>query len=494
MGCVDLYRPLPLKVVKLKKVDLLVLRAFAGPFLVTFFIVLLFFVLQFFYVYIDDFVGKGLEWYVVLELIVYLSANVVPIALPLAILLSSIMTFGAMGERYELTALKSSGISLARFMGSTVVATLLLSIGSLAFSNYVMPSANLKFYTTLFDITQSKPALDIEPNQFYTDIDDYVIKIDRKGEDGQRIYGVYVANQSSRRANDDIMVADSGIMFTTRDNTLLVFRLYNGKKYEVMRPDNRSGQTHRQTVTEFKVMEKVFDLAQFKMTRTDEDRYRNHYIMMNMRQLNYFIDSMRQEKAALAQNVRDVLDPYFFFYRDSTRQMTVDTPMGLSPQDTLGFLSQNNLASTFSRAIAFAKSIKDRLATPIVLRQNAYERYIVRAQIEWHRKYMLAVSCLVLLFVGAPFGAIVRKGGFGYPVIFAIIFYVIYYILFKVGEDIARNGVVSPFIGMWAATFIMTPVALFFTYKAMNDSSILLLENYAIAYNKVRLWIKKRLG
>ncbi|PJF38341.1 MAG: YjgP/YjgQ family permease, partial [Phototrophicales bacterium] len=164
------------KLSNLKKVDLLVLRAFAGPFMVTFFIVLLFFVLQFFYIYIDDFVGKGLAWYIVLELILYLSANVVPIALPLAVLLSSIMAFGALGERYELTALKSSGISLGRFMRSAIVATFLLSVGSLAFSNYVMPNANLKFYTTLFDITQSKPALDIEPNKFYTDIDNYVIK------------------------------------------------------------------------------------------------------------------------------------------------------------------------------------------------------------------------------------------------------------------------------------------------------------------------------
>lgn len=479
----------------MKKVDLLVLRAFAGPFMVTFFIVLLFFVLQFFYIYIDDFVGKGLAWYIVLELILYLSANVVPIALPLAVLLSSIMAFGALGERYELTALKSSGISLGRFMGSAIVATFILSAGSLAFSNYVMPNANLKFYTTLFDITQSKPALDIEPNKFYTDIDNYVIKIDRKGEDGQRIYGVYVANQTSRRSNDDVMVADSGIMFTTRDNQFLVFRLYSGKKYEILRPDQKGkARVNRQTVTEFQEMEKVFDLSEFELTRTDEERYRNHYIMMNMEQLSYFIDSMRTEKVELSQNVRDIMDPYFYFYRDSSNAL-LPAPDSLSfTSDSLGWLDKNGIEQTFNRAIAFSKSIKDRIETPVLLKQRSYSRYINRAQIEWHRKYMLAVSCLVLLFVGAPFGAIVRKGGFGYPVIFAIIFYVIYYILYKIGEDVARNDVVEPWLGMWSATFIMLPVALFFTYKAVNDSSILILENYAMAYNKVRKWLQKRFG
>lgn len=450
--------------------------------------------LQFFYIYIDDFVGKGLAWYIVVELVMYLSANVVPIALPLAVLLSSIMAFGALGERYELTALKSSGISLGRFMGSAVVATILLSAASLAFSNYIMPNANLKFYTTLFDITQSKPALDIAPNKFYTDIDNYVIKIDRKAADGQRIYGVYVANQQSRRSNDNVMIADSGIMFTTRDNQFLVFRLYSGHKYEIMPPDQPGrARVHRQTITAFSEMEKVFDLSTFALTRTDEERYRNHYIMMNMEQLSYFIDSMRQEKVALHQQVLDIMDPYFFFLRDSSSVMLSNSAYAI-PKDSIDWLTGAGVEQTFNRAIAFAKSIKDRVETPVLLRQNSYDRYINRAQIEWHRKYMLAFSCLVLLFVGAPFGAIVRKGGFGYPVIFAIIFYIIYYILYKVGEDVARNDVVPTWLGMWMATFIMSPVALFFTYKAMNDSSILLLENYAIAYGKVKKWLQKQFG
>lgn len=147
-----------------------------------------------------------------------------------------------------------------------------------------------------------------------------------------------------------------------------------------------------------------------------------------------------------------------------------------------------------NRTVAYVKSIKDRLEAPIGMRLESFERYIVRAQIEWHRKYMLAFSCLVLLFVGAPFGTIVRKGGFGYPVLFAIIFYVIYYILFKVGEDMARKAVVTPFVGMWMASIIMLPVALFFTWKAINDSSILLLENYETVVKRWRNTLKKRFG
>lgn len=465
----------------------------------TFFIVLIFFVLQFFYIYIDDFVGKGLAWYIVLELILYLSANVVPIALPLAVLLSAIMSFGNLGERYELTALKASGISLARFMASAVVSVVLLSVGSLAFSNYVMPSANLKFYTTLIDITQSKPALDIPVGIFYTEIDNYVIKIDRKGQDGNKIYGVYVADQSNRRANDDIMVADSGIMFTSADKRFLIFRLFHGKKYEILKPERRSDNQHQQTITTFEQMEKVLDLSEFQLTRSNEERFRDHYIMMNMAQLNSFIDSVRMESSRLNRSVQEVLQPYFYFYRDSSRAMlppdkSVLPAYGADTTDITQLLPEDRRQAAVNRTVAYVKSIKDRLEAPIGMRLESFERYIVRAQIEWHRKYMLAFSCLVLLFVGAPFGTIVRKGGFGYPVLFAIIFYVIYYILFKVGEDMARKAVVTPFVGMWMASIIMLPVALFFTWKAINDSSILLLENYETVVKRWRGKLKKRFG
>lgn len=476
----------------MKKVDLLVLRTFAGPFLSTFFIVVLFFVLQFFYIYIDDFVGKGLEWYIVAELVFYLSANVVPLGLPLAVLLSSIMTFGNLGERYELTALKSSGISLAQTMRSSIAAIILLSIGSLIFSDRVMPQANLKFYTTLFDITQSKPALDIKENVFYNEIENYVIKIARKGRDNRQIYGVYIANQSSRRPNDDIMLADSGVMFTSADRQFLVLRLYNGSKYEILQPERGKEQQKRMTVTRFDEMEKVFDLSEFKMTRTDEQRYKNHYIMMNIRQLSYFIDSLQVERKQMYEATHEIMTPYFHFYRDTLTPFSIPEYAGKAPDSLFATrLHTENLSTTYNRAIAFSKTVKDRLQAPIIMRLDNFDRMIVRAKLEWNRKYMLAASCLLLLFVGAPFGALVRKGGFGYPVLFAIVFYVVYYIMFKVGEDMAKKELVTPFVGMWAGTFILAPLAFWFTMKAMNDSSLLLADQYRIGFDRLQKRVRK---
>lgn len=476
----------------MKKIDILFFRSFVGPFLLTFFIVVLFFVLQFFYVYIDDLVGKGLEWYVVSELIVYLSANTVPIALPLAVLLSALMSYGNLGERYELTAIKASGISLATFMRSSFVIVLLISAGSLAWSNFVMPEANLKFYTTLFDITRSKPALDIAQDYFYKEIDNYVIKIREKGDDGQHIYGVYIADQTDKKANNVIMTADSGLMFTTPDNLYLVLRLFHGTRYEVGNKNRRTkdkSATHQ--IMHFTEMEKVIDLSDFQFTRSDKDVYRNHYIMMSISQLSYYIDSLQQERVELVEDTDPVLGQHFWFMRDSTRSF--DTVQANTYKETPFWrtLKSQDQEVAFNRAIAFVKSVKDRLEVPVLLRLRSNERNITSARIEWNRKYMLAVACLVLLFIGAPFGAIVRKGGFGVPVLAAILFFVLFYILYKVGEEWASTHALTPFLGIWFAIFVMSPIAFFFSYKAANDSSLLRADRYSQFIEQISIRVKK---
>lgn len=466
-------------------------RSFLGPFLLTFFIVVLFFVLQFFYVYIDDLVGKGLEWYIVMQLIVYLSANTVPIALPLAVLLSVLMAYGNLGERYELTALKASGVSLATFMRSSFMAVFIISVGSLAWSNYVMPEANLKFYTTLFDITQSKPALDIQQDFFYTEIDNYVIKIKRKGSDNQRIYGVYIADQTDRKANNEIMVADSGVMFTTPDSKYLVLRLYNGVKYSVLKPQRGKRDIPHHSVMHFTEMEKVIDLSEFQFQRTSEDVYRNHYIMMNIGQLSNYIDSLKRMETKLVDETDPMLQQYFWFTRDSTRSFDTILASQYSQEPYYETMDPLDRETAFNRAIAFSKAIKDRLEVPVLLRLKSNERNITSARIEWNRKYMLAVACLLLLFIGAPFGAIVRKGGFGVPVLAAIFIFILFYILYKVGEQWASSNVMTPFMGIWFAIFVMVPIAFFLSYKAANDSALLSAELYTGWLGKVSERIKK---
>jgi lipopolysaccharide export system permease protein len=475
----------------LKKIDLLILRSFAGPFFMTFGVVVLFFVLQFFYVYIDDFIGKGLHWFIIVKLVVYLSANTIPLAMPLAILLSSIMTYGTLGEKYELIAMKASGISLLKFIRGSFIAVVFLALFSLWFSDQILPTANLKFYTTLLNITRAKPSLDIEENTYYHEMTNYVIKIDRKDMDGRHIYGVYVANQSSRKANDDIIVAEKGEMYTATKNNFLVLKLYNGYKYERIYSENRSdNDTKNYSITRFKEMEKVFDLSEFEMAEAGEDMYKNHYIMMNISQLKYFIDSLNKSILALNDDITNAIGPYYWFIRDSTRVIPDSLHTGL---DTMGTLTKifgrKNMEMVYNRAISFTKTMRDRIESPILLRKSSYDQFRVKARVELQRKFMLAFSLIVMFLVGAPFGALVRKGGFGYPLVFAVLFFVIFFILYSIGEKMAKNEVVSPFFGIWMATFVLLPLAIWFTYKAINDSPLLIFENYGMRFKKIKDWI-----
>jgi len=437
-----------------------------------------------------------LKWYVVAELILYLSANTIPIALPLAVLLSSIMTYGNLGERYELIAMKASGISLLMYMRSSLFMVVVLSFASLIFSDQVMPTANLKFYTTLLDITQSKPAFDIDENHFYTEITNYVIKVDRKHPDNRQIYGVYIANQSSRKSNDDVIIAERGEMFGADKTNFLVLKLYNGTKYEKLPTERINGvETKKYSITKFDELEKVFDLSEFEMTRNNEDIFKNHYVMMNISQLKYYMDSLKQDISGLTQKVLDLEHGYYFFLQDSSR--VIDDSLGMDmdfSSELMTYMSTEEHEITYNRAIAFVKSIRDRIESPILLRKESLENYIMRAKIELNRKYMLAFSLIIMFLIGASFGALIRKGGFGYPVIFAVLFFVVFYILYSVGEDMAKKEVLTPFVGIWSATFVLLPLGAFFTYKALNDSPILVFENYNAVFQKIGKKLKERFG
>ncbi len=378
----------------------------------------------------------------------------------------------------------------------------------MAFSNYVLPVANLKFYTTLLDISQTKPALDIRENVFFSGFKDYVIKVDRKGSDNQHIYGVYIAHQGGNRANDDITLADSGLMFTSANRKFLVLKLFSGAKYERMKSEQK--QVKPYSVTYFGELEKVFDLSEFAFTRSNEDRLKNHYIMLNLSQLHYYIDSLQGKVEEVNEELLRNMVPYFGFLRESEQMewyKNGDLPFFWklplypprnepAPGDSsyAQYLVPPEKAVIFNRAIAYSKSLKDRIESPTLVRLGSYKNSILKAKIEFHRKFMLAFSTLVLLFIGVSFGAIIRKGGIGYPVIFAVIFYVISYILLKVGENLALRSIVSPALGMWGGVLLMIPVAVFFTIKAKNDSAFLFLDTYVSKLNKVRnrinRWLK----
>ena len=492
-----------------KRVDLLVIKTFLGPFIATFFIVIFVFIMQFFFVYIDDFVGKGLEWFIIAELVTYLSANTIPLSLPLAILLSSIMTFGNLGERNELTALKSAGIPLVRFMMGLIAFIIILGGASLAFNNYVLPNANLKFYTTLFDITHQKPALNIKEDVFYKEIEGYVIKIDRKDADNRHIYGIYIREKKNDYREQSVIIAERGEMFADEKQRFLVLHLYNGAKYQLLPPDDKKKNVDLHLRTYFQEMDKVFDLSAFQLTRSNEDLYKDHYVMLNIRQLRYYIDSLESQNESQVNAFRTGVKQYFRFLKDSA--MAVDFPdatrgddhvsaglgeaigfTGRGQQEMLGAYDEATRSHIVSRAISRAKLIKAQVESPYLHRFESGRKLGIKASIELHKKYNMAIACLVLLLIGAPFGAIVRKGGIGLPVVASTVLYMAYLILFKFGENFARKELISVFWGLWAPNMLMFPIGVMLIRSATIDSSLMMKESYFRAFEKLRKFFRPK--
>ena len=471
----------------MKKVDKLVLSKFFGPFILTFLITLFIIVMQFLWKYIDDLVGKGLEWYIIAELIFYASASFVPLALPLAVLLSSIMTFGSLGENYELVALKSSGISLFRFMGSLIVAVVFISAGAFFFSNNILPVANLKFGTLLYDIRHQKPALNIKPGIFYNGIEGFNIKVGGKDSDNKTIHDIIVYDHTSGRGNDNVLIAEKGEMYSSEDDRYLILKLYNGKQYNEVKPESGKYE-YEHMRTYFEEWEKYFDLSEFSLQRTDENFWKNHYQMLNLKQLQNSIDTLKKEMEARNENMRKNVNQYFSFLRYDRDSLLPDSFLKDSPDQFAESKPEDlplaDRIIVIKRATSLARNVKSFVG--IASRDNKYRtKNIIKHELAWHRKFTLSVACIVLFFVGAPLGAIIRIGGLGMPMLMSILFFVIFHVFTMSGQEIAEESAISPFLGMWMATIVLTPVGIFLTYKAMNDSSLLSIEWYYSFMKKI---------
>ncbi len=458
-----------------KKLDILILRSFVGPFLATFLIALFVLTLQFFWLYIDDLVGKGLD----LPTLVYLTALVavtwVPLALPLALLLSSIMTFGNLGESFELVAIKSAGIPLIRFMQPLLIVTILLSGVAFLFSNNIIPVGNLKLNALKYDIIVKKPAFDIKEGVFYDKIEGYVIKIGKKDKDDSTIHNV-VIYERNYNLQDNFMVAESGVMRITPDGRFLEFELHNGWNYE----ENGGRFT---TNTEFirlgfKSYKKEFDLSSFKLNRTEDSLFKYDAKMLSVRQLNHAIDSLGNIDSIFFKRTQKELSPYLSFIKYADSNWTTKkgiTPTSVSSSES--FIPDSLKTVVYERSMTSinnSKSIADLLAIDYTAKKEMVRKH----WIEWHRKIALSAACIVLFMIGAPLGSIIRKGGLGTPLIFAIAFFVLFNMLNTFGEKFAKKGVTSVFTGMWLSTLILIPIGIFLTHKAMRDSQLFNKEFY----------------
>ncbi|WP_018478080.1 LptF/LptG family permease [Pontibacter roseus] len=455
----------------MKKLDKLILRSFAGPFLLTFAIVEFILLTQYMLKYLDELVGKDLGIEVFAELLFYFSINMAPMALPLAVLLSSLMTFGTMGEHHELTAIKTSGIALPRILRPVAFVVIAISIGAFFFNNYTVPKANLKAYSLLWDIRQKKPSMNFKEGAFYNGLPGYSIKINEKLNDGKTLRDIMIYDHSKGGTNTTVILADSGKMYTEYDDNYLVLELFKGQTY-VDQNDGSFRSSSEQFVREkFDASKIIFSLSSFNLDRTREELFSDNKMMKNIDQLATVTDSLRRynvrEKAMYAPNV----DPFYLYFKADTG----DVKNGLKLTGKV--LEEEKEIAPLTADVLLAATTKARnvksFTSSYLERVNTLARDANNYEIEIWRKYTQSVSILIMFLIGAPLGAIIKKGGLGVPVLISIIFFIVLYVLAILGEKWAREGLLPVGIGMWGANAILLPIGLFFLYQARNDSSLL---------------------
>lgn len=479
--------------VPLKKIHLLLIKAFIRPFFVTFFVVMFILLMFFLFKYVDDLIGKGFEWYTIAEVMLYASAANVAMALPLAILLSSIMTFGSLGENYELVAIKSAGISLQKAMQPLFVFIIGIAIASFFFSDYMLPKANLKYGSLLWDMRNKKLSFLIKPGVFNNSITNYAMRVERKSENAaDSLYGITIYDHTGADGIAKIIKAEKGSMAKTTDGNFLVLKLINGVRYEESTGSGNTFYNPRQALTRmrFKETEVKFDFSSFNgLNRTEEENFKNNAQMLNLKELVVRKDSLSKSLDSLNQGTKLNVSSY---YRQNN-YLKGYTKVKIKPKVIKGNIINTipnkerfqALQNGFDQAESVKQIINNRLTD-----YDFKVSEIIRATIEYQRKYTLAASCILLFFIGAPLGAIIRKGGLGLPVVMAIIFFLFYHIISTVAEKSIKEGSLDPVFGMWLPVLILTPLGIFLTYKATVDSALFDIDYYKQFF--LKMFAKKK--
>lgn len=472
----------------MKKIDKLILKAFLGPFFLTFLVVVFIFLIQYLIKYFPDLVGKGLTADVYLELLFYFSINVTPISLTLAVLLSSLISFGNLGEHFELTAIKSAGISLVRTLRPIFVFSALLCFVAFFINNNIVPKANLKAFSLMYDVRQKKPTFEFKEGAFYNGIPGYSIKVNKKFLDGNSLKGVMIYDHTAGRGNIQVTLADSGNMYMIDNERYLVMELFNGETFNEL-VENQKPNAQQFVRNAFEKSKVIFSMESFNLQRTQEELFASHKIMRNVTELKHDVDSLRAQKDTLIKSTFVSVKPFYNFafrYDSSYIGREYKSKKFDYNTDTLLRATVLRYATNSARSVkSYLGSQQDRVDY-IRREANSYD-------IEWYKKFTMSFACLVMFFIGAPLGSIIKKGGLGVPVIISIVFFILYYILSIVMEKWAKEGIVSIPVGMWAGNLIYLPIGLFFLMQARNDSRILETDYFAVLWDKVvRLFRKKK--
>jgi lipopolysaccharide export system permease protein len=476
----------------MKKLNWYILKSYLGPLVMTFFIAVFILLMQFLWKYVDDLVGKGLEWHIILQLLFYASFTFIPLALPLAILMSSLMLFGNLGERYELVAMKSAGISLVKMMQPLIYFTFIVSVSAFVFSNYLLPVANLKMQALLYDVREQKPALSIPEGVFYKGIENYVIRVAKKERDNQTVRDVLIYDHTNRMGNTSVTRAEWGTMVMTEDKKYLIFTLYNGFIYDEDPQRGLFNLIRPVTRVKFAENKKRFDLSSFSMSRTNEEFFKDNYQMLNVKQLSHFIDSLNQ---GMTKDRFDfsgrIIDNFYY------GQHLYDTLFDKSiadfsdfTEDVLDLFQNQEKNMVYDMALQTARSQKD--IVEFKYSDLGYQRKsIIRYEIEWHRKYTLSIACLLLFFIGAPLGAIIRKGGLGLPMVVTVLIFVFFWVISISGEKFSREDVFPAYVGMWISSVLLFPIGIYLTLKSATDSPLLDADSWKKFFRRLKFNKKK---
>ncbi len=552
----------------MKIIDRLLIKSFVPPLIVTFFIAIFVLIMQFLWKWIDEIAGKGVGIFFILEMLGYMSISLIPLALPIAVLISSVMVMGNLSERYELSSFKSAGVSLGRIMLPLMIFTGAISVFSYICSDTLIPLSNLKYQSRLYDIKNQKPTLSLEEGVFNDDFQGFAIRIGAKDNDNRGIREVLMYDESNASNGRFAQVASkSGEMFVTADQQFFVMKLYDGQQYVEPRTEFRDGKESYPFVrTKFKEWTKIFDLDEFSIDRTDETLFKGHHNMLTTRQLKSAIDSIDHQKELRVLGTANELNSGLYFRREieasqrsieiyeppfddeknaENQDIIADTTMkaDIFPKDTANIspsnvvtseLTQSRLPSLanskkryyngsefkdslndISQYTYFVELFKENDQRLLLSKAKSYIsssqqgiastfRYLERTDdtrikyvYQLHNKYSTAVICFIFLFIGAPMGAIIRKGGFGYPLLVSVMFFVTYIMLTILFKKMMEGQAIGPELGAWLPCLVILPIGVFLTYKAMKDAKMIQLEIFKQIGQKLMplfRWFRVTLG
>ena len=474
----------------MKKLDQFILKSFIGPFIAILLVVVFILVMQFLWLYIDELVGKGLSFKVILEFLGWGSVTMLPLSLPLATLLSSMMTLGTLGENNELLAIKAAGISLQRVLVPLGAACLVVSIGAFFISNDLMPVAFNKIYTLRDDIGKTKEEIKIPTGTFYNGIEGYILRVNERDDETGVMHGVMVYNHTGNKGNTSLTIADSAMMKMSKDKSYLTFTLYDGANYEETNNRNYRDTTLQLQKIDFKSQQLYIPLQNYAFEKSDSARFDDEVKSMNLKQLHHGQDSIGNlNAAAMASNIKGLMNTRSLrFHNQLDSAVVASRSSHFTMKEGEGWDDFDKEINALSNAKNNAEEMQ------VTLSSYSRERFhytftLRRIDIEILKKFALSVACLIFFFIGAPLGALIRKGGLGTPAIISVLFFVAYWVIDISGTKLARDGAVGPFHGVFISSYILLPTGLFLTWKAINDSSVFNMDAVKSIFRKIKIRI-----